>query len=61
MQFGVNRAVGMFYWRWACLERQRSSASDSRLGRFTTQEDIDLALDRTVEAVARVRGLSGHD
>ncbi len=30
-------------------------------GRFTTQEDIDLALDRTVEAVARVRGLSGND
>ena len=29
------------------------------LGRFTTQEDVDLALDRTVEAVSRVRGLAG--
>ena len=31
------------------------------LGRFTTQEDIDLAVDRTVQAVARVRGLSRED
>ena len=30
------------------------------LGRFTTQEDIEMALDRTVEAVTRVRSLSGH-
>ena len=28
------------------------------LGRFTTPQDIDLALDRTVEAVERVRGLA---
>ena len=31
------------------------------LGRFTTQEEIDLAVERTVRAVARVRGLSGED
>ena len=31
------------------------------LGRFTTQEEIDLAVDRTVRAAARVRGLSGED
>ncbi|MCY4399693.1 MAG: cysteine desulfurase family protein [Gemmatimonadetes bacterium] len=31
------------------------------LGRFTTQADIDLALPRAVEAVARVRGLSGDE
>ena len=31
------------------------------LGRFTTQEEIDLAVDRTVRAVGRVRGLSAED
>ena len=31
------------------------------LGRFTTQEDIDLAADRTFQAVRRVRGLSRED
>ncbi|MDE2678880.1 MAG: cysteine desulfurase family protein [Gemmatimonadota bacterium] len=31
------------------------------LGRFTTQDDIDLAIDQTVRAVARVRGLSAED
>ena len=28
------------------------------LGRFTTQEEVDLAIDRTTQAVARVRGLT---
>ena len=31
------------------------------LGRFTTQEEVDLAVDRTVRAVARVRGLSREE
>ena len=31
------------------------------LGRFTTRAEIDLAVDRTVQAVERVRGLSGED
>ena len=31
------------------------------LGRFTTQDDVDLAVDQTVRAVARIRGLSGED
>ena len=31
------------------------------LGRFTTQDDVDLAVDQTVRAVTRVRGLSGEE
>ena len=31
------------------------------LGRFTTREEIDLAVDRTVQAVKRVRSLSGEE
>ena len=31
------------------------------LGRFTTEEEIDAAVDRVVRAVARVRGLSRED
>lgn len=31
------------------------------LGRFTTREEIDLAVDRTVQAVTRVRSLSGEE
>lgn len=31
------------------------------LGRFTTREEVDLAVDRTVQAVTRVRNLSGEE
>ena len=48
--------VAMGLSREAAFECVRFS-----LGRFTTREEIDLAVDRTVHAVARVRGLSEEE
>ena len=31
------------------------------LGRFTTEEDIDIVVDRTIEAVSRVRAMTSED
>ena len=31
------------------------------LGRFTTEEDIDIAVDRTVAAVSRVRAMTSGE
>ena len=48
--------VAMGLSREAAFECVRFS-----LGRFTTPDEIDLAVERTVQAVARVRGLSGEE
>ena len=45
----------MFCWRWGSTEDMARASLRFGLGRFTTAEEIDFAVEAVAEAVARLR------